>query len=48
MTVTSDAQSGHAIGRWVPMARWLPQYQRTWLRPDLIAGFSIWGSWFRR
>src|SRR5664279_237850 len=25
------------------MVRWLPRYQRTWLRPDLIAGFTIWG-----
>ncbi len=41
--MTADAQRGPVVGRWVPMVRWLPQYQRTWLRPDLIAGFTIWG-----
>jgi SulP family sulfate permease len=41
--VTADTQSGHVVGHWVPMVRWLPRYQRTWLRPDLIAGFTIWG-----
>jgi high affinity sulfate transporter 1 len=43
MTDTSQARSVPAIGRWVPMVGWLPQYQRSWLRPDLIAGFTIWG-----
>ena len=41
--MTADTQSGHVVGHWVPMVRWLPRYQRTWLRPDLIAGFTIWG-----
>ena len=43
MTDTSQARSVPAIGRWVPMVGWLPQYQRSWLRPDMIAGFTIWG-----
>jgi SulP family sulfate permease len=43
MTDTAEAQSGRTIDRWVPMVGWLPQYQRSWLRPDLIAGFTIWG-----
>jgi high affinity sulfate transporter 1 len=25
------------------MARWLPQYKRSWLGSDMIAGFTIWG-----
>jgi SulP family sulfate permease len=41
--VTTDAPSEHAISRWVPMARWLPRYQRSWLGADMIAGFTIWG-----
>ena len=43
MPVTTDAPSEHAISRWVPMVGWLPQYQRSWLSSDLIAGFTIWG-----
>lgn len=29
--------------RWVPIASWLPRYQRGWLAGDAIAGFTIWG-----
>jgi hypothetical protein len=29
--------------RWVPIASWLPRYQRGWLTGDAIAGFTIWG-----
>jgi high affinity sulfate transporter 1 len=28
--------------RWVPAADWVPRYQRAWLRPDLLAGLTIW------
>ena len=28
-------------GRWIPMLGWAPQYKRTWLRPDLIAGLAV-------
>jgi sulfate permease, SulP family len=41
--VTAETQSGQGVARWVPMVRWLPGYQKTWLRPDLVAGFTIWG-----
>ena len=27
---------------WMPILRWLPEYQRSWLRGDLIAGATIW------
>ena len=29
--------------RHVPIVGWLPQYQRSWLGADLIAGFTVWG-----
>ncbi|MFQ5527759.1 MAG: SulP family inorganic anion transporter [Thermoanaerobaculia bacterium] len=28
--------------RWLLIAEWLPQYQRAWLRGDLIAGATVW------
>lgn len=28
---------------WLPIARWLPSYDRSWLRTDLLAGFTLWG-----
>jgi high affinity sulfate transporter 1 len=28
--------------RWVSAADWVPRYQRAWLRPDLLAGLTIW------
>jgi high affinity sulfate transporter 1 len=29
--------------RYVPISRWLPAYQRAWLRPDLVAAVTSWG-----
>jgi sulfate permease, SulP family len=29
--------------RLVPMASWLPKYQKSWLSSDVVAGFTIWG-----
>lgn len=31
----------HGAARWVPLLAWAPRYQRTWLRPDLIAGLAV-------
>src|SRR4249919_847428 len=28
-------------GRWIPALRWLPAYDRSWLRGDLIAGLTL-------
>ena len=25
------------------MLEWLPRYDRSWLRPDIIAGLTLWG-----
>jgi sulfate permease, SulP family len=30
------------IARYVPIARWLPGYQRRWLRFDVFAGLAVW------
>jgi SulP family sulfate permease len=29
--------------RLVPIARWLPRYDRSWLAPDVAAGLTLWG-----
>ncbi len=31
-----------ALKRYFPIFKWLPRYQRGWLRPDLIAGLTVW------
>jgi SulP family sulfate permease len=35
--VLSDAETGGVV----PILRWAPRYQRTWLRPDIIAGLTV-------
>ena len=37
----SSAPSG--LARWVPIVGWLPHYDRSGIRVDLVAGFTIWG-----
>ena len=32
----------NSIKRFVPILIWLPQYQRSWLKKDVIAGLSVW------
>jgi sulfate permease, SulP family len=27
--------------RWIPALRWLPIYQRSWLRGDFVAGVTL-------
>ena len=29
------------LTRLIPILNWLPKYQRTWLRSDIIAGLTI-------
>ena len=31
------------VGRYVPILDWLPRYDRSWLRFDVIAGLTLWG-----
>ena len=30
------------VDRYVPIAGWLTSYDRSWLRPDIIAGLTVW------
>lgn len=39
-----DAKSEHpytGLSRWIPALRWLPAYERPWLRGDLVAGITL-------
>jgi len=31
------------LARFLPILKWLPQYDRTWLRFDILAGLTLWG-----
>ena len=37
---TTEEPSG--IARFLPIVSWLPAYDRSWLRADIIAGLSVW------
>jgi hypothetical protein len=32
------------LNRYVPLLAWLPRYRRTWLRIDVLAGITAWGT----
>jgi MFS superfamily sulfate permease-like transporter len=38
----ATSQPNARVARFLPIVGWLPQYQRVWLRSDLIAGLSMW------
>ena len=42
---TEEARPNHKEPSWlaslIPLLRWAPQYERGWLRPDLIAGLTV-------
>ena len=38
---TAESRTG-SIKRFLPILVWLPQYQRSWLTKDVIAGLSVW------
>jgi SulP family sulfate permease len=38
---TKEGDEAGVIGRVLPIVSWLPNYQRGWLRPDLIAGVTV-------
>ena len=37
------AKPSTGLTRWVPILTWLPSYDRSWLRFDIIAGLTLWG-----
>ena len=41
MTDRSLARDPAGVARLLPIVNWLPRYQRSWLRPDLIAGITV-------
>ena len=40
--MSEDQAGGHGLKRFIPILTWLPNYQRSWLKSDLIAGLSVW------
>src|SRR4029453_1259579 len=30
------------LSAWIPAAEWLPRYQRSWVRADLLAALTVW------
>jgi SulP family sulfate permease len=41
MTVATRDRKASALGRVLPIARWLPEYDRAWLRGDIAAGIAV-------
>ncbi len=41
--VVGGVGKGERARRMVPALSWLPEYDHDWLRPDLIAGLTLWG-----
>ncbi len=39
---TSAPRTLTGVARFLPIVHWLPNYQRSWLKSDLIAGLSVW------
>jgi high affinity sulfate transporter 1 len=44
MTAATSKDKGNqgGIGRFLPIVEWLPNYDRSWLKNDIIAGLSVW------
>ena len=44
MTGVTNKDKGNqgGIGRFLPIVQWLPNYDRSWLKSDIIAGLSVW------
>jgi SulP family sulfate permease len=40
--MTADKEKKGGISRFLPIATWLPNYDRSWLKNDIIAGLSVW------
>jgi len=36
-----SGSSSSALSRFLPIPGWLPRYDRSWLRPDIIAGITV-------
>jgi MFS superfamily sulfate permease-like transporter len=40
--MAEGATPGRPLQRWIPALEWLPRYDRSWLRADVIAAFTLW------
>jgi len=40
--ISTGKKNKSFLNQFVPITHWLPAYQRSWLRPDLIAGMAVW------
>ena len=38
----AKADEPHGLSRVLPIISWLPNYDRSWLKGDMIAGLSVW------
>jgi high affinity sulfate transporter 1 len=41
VSTTNQHAKGKGLARFVPVVRWLPRYDRAWLRGDVIAGVAV-------
>ena len=41
--MTVAEKKTNPVARFLSILSWLPRYDRTWLRPDIIAGLTLWG-----
>jgi sulfate permease, SulP family len=41
VAATTDRESAHGLGRFLPIVEWLPRYDRRWLRGDVAAGIAV-------
>jgi MFS superfamily sulfate permease-like transporter len=41
-TALTPQKEQHTLKTFFPILGWLPAYQRSWLRPDLIAALTVW------
>ena len=39
----SNQTKPSGLARFMPIVGWLPNYDRSWLKADIIAGLSVWG-----
>ena len=41
-TTVTKTNNPQGLSRFLPILNWLPNYDRSWLKGDLIAGLSVW------
>jgi high affinity sulfate transporter 1 len=41
MATAINSKKEGRLARYFPIVNWLPEYQKTWLRPDFIAGLTV-------